>query len=205
MKIRAERAAREIGPEADPEHHRKVGADGRVYEISFTGADDQGGSCTGTVHVGVPFVFWKTPVDSGQKYNSLAPAPNRAPDCSDVRADKKILWPANHKLVTVSLFGLKDPDGDPTTLTITGVTQDEPISGLGDGDQSPDAAAGGAPNRVQVRAERSGRGNGRVYAISFTGADNQGGSCTGTVKVGVPLVPWLPPIDSGQKYNSFGP
>ncbi len=176
-----------------------------MYEISFTGADDQGGSCSGKVHVGVPFVPWKAPIDSGQKYNSLAPAPNRAPDCSDVRADKRLLWPPNHQLVTVSLFGLRDPDGDPTTLTITGVTQDEPLSGLGAGDQSPDAATSNSPNRVQIRAERNPSGNGRVYAIKFTGTDNQGASCTGTERVGVQVVPWLLPFDSGQKYNSFGP
>ncbi len=67
---------------------------------------------------------------------------NKAPDCSNVKADKTILWPPDHKLVPITLSGLTDPDGDPTTLTITGVTQDEPVDGLGDGDTSPDAVLG---------------------------------------------------------------
>jgi hypothetical protein len=37
-----------------------------------------------------------------------------------------------------------------------------------------------------LRAERSGKGNGRVYQVDFTADDGQGGSCTGSVNVGVP-------------------
>jgi hypothetical protein len=36
------------------------------------------------------------------------------------------------------------------TLTITGVAQDEPVSGLGGGDLSPDAQAGTQSNNVKV-------------------------------------------------------
>ena len=72
---------------------------------------------------------------------------NTPPDCSNVKPDKSILWPPDHKLVPITLSGLTDPDGDPTTLTITGVTQDEPVDGLGDGDTSPDAVLG--PHRTR--------------------------------------------------------
>jgi hypothetical protein len=138
----------------------------------------------------------------GIAYRQLA---NNPPDCSKVKPDRTALWPPNHKFQIISLSGLTDPDGDPTTLTITGVTQDEPINGLGDGDASPDAATAGSPSKVQIRAERSGKGDGRVYAINFTGADNRGGSCTGTVRVTVGHGAKGQPVDSGQKYNSFGP
>ncbi|GLH99380.1 hypothetical protein Pa4123_46560 [Phytohabitans aurantiacus] len=96
------------------------------------------------------------------------------------------LWPPNHKFVAVTLTGATDPDGDKTTLTITGVTQDEPLDGLGDGDTAPDAAVvAGRTDQVQLRAERSGTGDGRVYRISFTVSDGKD-RCTGTVYVGVP-------------------
>ena len=82
------------------------------------------------------------------------------------------------------VMGVTDPDGDSVTITVTGVTQDEPVNAKDDGNTSPDAViqAGAA----LVRAERSGTGNGRVYEISFKADDGKGGSCTGKVKVGVP-------------------
>ena len=81
MKIRAERASRDIGrrrgdagsDNADPDNKGKKRADGRVYEISFTGADDQGGSCSGTVHVGVPFFLWKAPSTRGRSTTRWRP------------------------------------------------------------------------------------------------------------------------------------
>jgi hypothetical protein len=133
-------------------------------------------------------------------------AANSPPDCSGVTASPDTLWPPNHKLQNITLSGLTDPDGDPTTLAITGVTQDEPINGLGDGDKSPDAVAGATSSQVMLRAERSGLGDGRVYEISFTGTDSFGATCSGTVTVSVPHSQnGDPAVDSGQLYDSFGP
>jgi hypothetical protein len=131
---------------------------------------------------------------------------NQAPDCSGVVADKTSLWPPNHKLQNIALSGLTDPDGDPVTLMITGVTQDEPVNGLEDGDTAPDAVAGATPSQVKLRAERSGLGDGRVYEIRFTGTDAVGATCTGRVRVSVPLSQnGDPAVNSGQLYDSFGP
>lgn len=82
---------------------------------------------------------------------------NEPPDCSGVTATPDHLWPPNHKLATITLSGLRDPEGGATTLTITGVTQDEPVNGPGDGDTAPDAVPGAVSDEVMVRAERSPR------------------------------------------------
>jgi hypothetical protein len=127
------------------------------------------------------------------------------PDCSHVTASPGALWPPNHRLVPVTLSGATDPDGDPLTLTVTGVTQDEPVDGVADGHTSPDAQIGPASDQVSVRAERSGQGDGRVYHIAFTVADGKGLTCTGTATVGVPHDQrGAPAVDSGQTYNSLG-
>jgi hypothetical protein len=55
---------------------------------------------------------------------------------------------------------------------------------------------------AQVRAERSGLGDGRVYTISFTGTDSFGAECTGEVKVGVPHDKKDIPVDGGPIYDS---
>ena len=116
------------------------------------------------------------------------------------------LWPPNHKLNAVRLRGGSDIDGDPVSIAVTGVTQDEPIDGLGDGDTSPDAVVGATPSEVLVRAERSGRGDGRVYVISYAVSDGHGGSCSGSWRVAVPHDQGKGSIavDSGQTFNSFG-
>jgi hypothetical protein len=133
---------------------------------------------------------------------------NSPPDCSTAAATPRALHPPNHNLRLVTLSGATDPDGDTVSLAITTVTQDEPLNGLGDGDTSPDARAATQPNKVLLRAERSGRGNGRVYRVSFTGSDGNGGSCAGTVTVGVPrsMGAGADPIDSAPpSLDSFGP
>jgi hypothetical protein len=133
---------------------------------------------------------------------------NSPPDCSTVSASPGRLWPPNHKLRLVRLGGATDPDGDAVVLTITAVTQDEALNGLGDGDTSPDANAGTHSNSARLRAERSGKGDGRVYRVSFAGSDGEGGSCSGTIKVGVPrsIGAGSTPIDSAPpSFDSLGP
>jgi hypothetical protein len=134
------------------------------------------------------------------------PPSNKPPVCSGASATPNVLWPPNHKLVTVTVGGVTDPDGDAVTITITGVTQDEALNGLGSGDTSPDAATGAQSNQVQLRAERAGTGDGRVYRIAFSASDGKDGTCTGTVKVSVPRdQSGSSAIDSGKTVNSFGP
>jgi hypothetical protein len=97
---------------------------------------------------------------------------NSPPDCSRVVADPDEIWPPDHRFVDVSVAGVTDPDGDPVTITITGIAQDEPLEGLGDGNTCPDADGIGTDIAV-VRAERSGTkktpGDGRVYHGCTTG------------------------------------
>lgn len=106
---------------------------------------------------------------------------NSPPDCGNATASLTGLWPPNHKLVPVEILGVLDPDGDPVTITVTGVTQDEPVVGAGSGNHCPDAVI--ENDRVMLRAERLGQGNGRVYEISFRAEDGNGGVCEGTVSV----------------------
>ena len=147
------------------------------------------------------------PGSAAAAYYEYCPPPNEPPDCSTVEASPTVLWPPNHELRLVTLSGGTDPDSDAVTLTVTAVTQDEPLNGSGDGNTAPDAEAGTFSNTVRLRAERSGTGDGRVYRISFTGSDGEGGTCSGTVTVGVPhdMGAGSTPIDSAPpSFDSFG-
>jgi len=175
-----------------------TGAAGAVVPFAFTATD----IVDGTVPVGcVPaggslFAIGVTPVTcvaTDAHHNSTTrtftvTVFNSAPVC-EAQPNVTSLWPPNHKFVTVTLTGGRDPEGNPVLLTIDSIFQDEPINGIADGDTAPDARKRGA-NKVDLRAERAGSpqvpGNGRVYYINFSGNDGRGGVCTGTVTVGVP-------------------
>jgi hypothetical protein len=105
---------------------------------------------------------------------------NQPPVCTAAFASPATIWPPNGKLVPVSIQGVTDPEGGPVTVAIDRITQDEPPSG-----GTPDATGLGTAT-AQLRADRTGGGDGRVYHVTFTAADTQGGTCTGTVNVCVP-------------------
>ncbi len=142
-------------------------------------------------------------VDDGQ----LASAPdtvtvtavNQAPVCNLATAQPDTLWSPNHSFSDITLQGITDADGDALTLTITSVTQDEPVDDIGDGSTAPDAIFGGAS--LQLRNERTGASNGRVYQVSFTANDGSD-SCSGSVTVTVPHDVTGIAVDDGQAYDS---
>ena len=131
---------------------------------------------------------------------------NNPPNCTFAVADPSQIWPPNHKLVPISIMGVEDPDGDPVAITITSITQDEPVFGIGSGDTAPDGFGVGTES-AKVRAERAGGGNSRVYQITFVAVDDKGAECAGAVITAVPhdqgantLI-----VNDGQIYVSTGP
>lgn len=157
-----------------------VGPGGRDLSFRLTVTDGYGGSASAIVTVHVQNV-------------------NDPPLASAARPTTSVLWPPNHGMVMVGITGVTDPDNN-ATITITGVTQDEPTNGLGDGDTAVDAVIN-PDGTVLLRAERSGKGDGRVYRITFTASDAEG-SADGAVTVTVPHSAKRPAVDSGQRFNS---
>lgn len=145
-----------------------------------------------------------TPPDLGAY--ELGPPPNAQPDCSQAAPSSGTLWPPNHQFVAIDVFGVTDPDGDAVTITIDTIYQDEPVNAPGSGNTSPDGQGIGS-STAEVRAERVGSGNGRVYHITFTAYDGNGGACSGTVLVGVPKSQGKKggPIDEGPLFDSTLP
>jgi Tol biopolymer transport system component len=132
---------------------------------------------------------------------SWQPLANTPPDCSSVTAAPNLLFPANRHFIDVTLSGGTDPDGDPITFAVSGVTQDEPVKGRGDSTR-PDARL--RADRLELRAERNPHGDGRVYRIAVTVSDGHGGSCSGTAKVSVPRQKQKHAVDSAPpNYDSF--
>jgi uncharacterized repeat protein (TIGR01451 family) len=102
------------------------------------------------------------------------------------------MWPPNHKYSTfrVTDFVTAVSDSCNTALgvgnvVIEKVTSDEPDNGGGDGDTANDMLIAADCKSVQLRSERNGSGDGRVYVITFKVSDGTNVTRK-TVKVIVP-------------------
>jgi K319L-like, PKD domain/FG-GAP repeat len=131
---------------------------------------------------------------------------NDPPNCAAATASLDLGWPPNHRMVPVSIQNVADPENNAVTITIDGVTQDEPVSGISNGDSSPDAVIqpSDPADSVLLRLERDATENGRVYVVYFTGSDGFE-SCNGTIMVSVPHSRNSGAVDDGQNHDSTLP
>jgi len=160
-----------------------VSADTQL-KFKLTVSDWPGSSSS--AYVCVTIINWHTP-----------------PNVANARPDVGVLWPPDHKMALLHIIGVTKPSDD--KIAITGVTQDEPTNGLGDGDTPIDATMqtnASGDDSVLLRAERAGNGNGRVYKVCFTIHDPEQ-DATGCVNVTVPKRK-KPDVarDSCQNYDS---
>ena len=110
---------------------------------------------------------------------------NTAPEINELFADPNILRPPNHKMipVTISVDVFDAYDAEPTCKIID-VTSDEAVEGEGDGNTSLDWQDTGDLT-LDLRSERSGQGDGRVYTITIECTDVSGNPSTQDVTVTV--------------------
>lgn len=108
-----------------------------------------------------------------------------APVLGNVTPSTATLWPPNHQMVAISINALATDAVGVASLKIVSVTSSEPDNGLGDGDTANDIQITG-PLTVSLRAERSGKGNGRTYTITVEARDAAGNATTKTTTVFVP-------------------
>jgi endo-1,4-beta-xylanase len=104
-----------------------------------------------------------------------------------------VLAPPNHQYDTFTIAGLVTQVSDSCSTglgiadaVITKVSSDEVVNGCGDGDTLDDILIAANCRSVQLRSERSGCGNGRVYTITIHVQDLAGNRTTTSIKVLVP-------------------
>ena len=160
-----------------------------TYSVTFSVADPTGRSASETIAITVANVVT-----------------NLGPICSAAYSGITEIWPPNHRMVPIDIFGVTDPDNDPINISIRQILQDEPTNTIGDANTWIDGGGIGSAAAL-IRAERSASkkvgGNGRVYEIFFEASDGRGKSCTGSVKVGVPHDQGHGhAVDDGKRYDS---
>ncbi|PWU21908.1 MAG: hypothetical protein C5B50_00515 [Verrucomicrobia bacterium] len=109
------------------------------------------------------------------------------PTIVSVSATPNVLWPPNHKWVTIHVSAVVTDPCDATTWKIISVASNEAVLGHGSGHTSPDWLITG-DHTVQVRSERAGNDkSGRIYTITIQATDVSGNvSAPATVTVTVP-------------------
>ncbi|OLC29659.1 MAG: hypothetical protein AUH28_17030 [Acidobacteria bacterium 13_1_40CM_56_16] len=105
------------------------------------------------------------------------------PVINNATVSQATLWPPTQKMVKITV-GYDHPGNCPSTCTLS-VSSNEPVDGPGDGHAAPDWVVVDSTH-VQLRAERSGTGNGRIYTITITCTNTAGQSSTATTTVRVP-------------------
>ena len=92
----------------------------------------------------------------------------------------------NHKMVPVLVtVSFSDNCDSSPSARIVAITSNEPVDGTGDGDTAPDWEITGDLT-VNLRAERSGSGDGRIYTITIQCTDANDNCTTQDVIVTVP-------------------
>lgn len=127
-----------------------------------------------------------TPVSSSVSVEMVDSTP---PVLSPV-ADKSVLWPPNHKMVGITIQANASDNSGVVHLSAV-VSCNEPANGPGDGNTDADWTEPVIDEEngiitLELRAERAGKGNGRVYTIEITATDQSGNSQTANLTVTVP-------------------
>jgi hypothetical protein len=100
------------------------------------------------------------------------------------------LWPPNHrwKTITAHIEVYDVCDADPQVY-LASIVSNEPENDVGDGNTEPDiqgAEIGTDDREFQLRAERAGPGDDRVYAVTYVAEDGSGNQTTAEDHVTVP-------------------
>ncbi|WP_391557503.1 OmpL47-type beta-barrel domain-containing protein [Robertmurraya sp.] len=115
---------------------------------------------------------------------------DKTPPSLNLTLDRTVLSPANHKMVSINaIVNVIESVSGLDSVVFTSITSNESSNQLGAGKTSADvqnADYGTNDTTFDLRVERSGKGEGRLYTITYTATDNAGNISTDTATVTVP-------------------
>jgi hypothetical protein len=107
------------------------------------------------------------------------------PIISNAAIEKTLLWPPDHRMETLKVnYSVSGSCGATVSCSLR-ASSSEPDNGLGDGDLPGDVAIID-PLTIALRAERSGTGVGRQYAVEIVCTDDAGNRSVQPLTVTVP-------------------
>jgi hypothetical protein len=160
---------------------------------------------TGSLSVGNHTVTVTTTGSCGSEMQSATLNVSSGTPVINLSTTSATMWPPNHQYQTFNVSDFVSSatagcgGGDITgSVVIQKVSSDEPENSSGaDGNTVNDIVIAANCKSVQLRRERDGNLNGRVYTITFKVTDSFGNTATATVKVSVPITNNGTAIDNG--------
>ncbi|MDQ0062999.1 hypothetical protein J2T14_005208 [Paenibacillus harenae] len=117
---------------------------------------------------------------------TFAAADNQAPTLQLI-VDKPVLKARGHQMETIQVTPQATDEGSGiASVTLLSITSSEPEDGEGDGNTASDiqgAEYGTSDFEFELRAERSGKGDGRIYTITYEAVDFAGNRTTANTTV----------------------
>jgi hypothetical protein len=96
--------------------------------------------------------------------------------------EPNVLWPANHKMVEIRpSWEVSDNCDEQTVVSLVSITIEDD-----DGGSSDDIVVDSNDSSIYLRAERGGKGTGRVYAITYQAVDDSNNVTVDSATVIVP-------------------
>jgi uncharacterized repeat protein (TIGR01451 family) len=165
-----------------------------------------------TFPVGVTTIVWTATDAAGNTStaNQTVTVIDNTPPVITLNGNNPSLWPPDHSYqtfaVTDFVASVSDNCGGVSVsdVVVEKATSDEVEDGDADGSTSNDIVIAANCRSVQLRSERSGSGDGRVYTITFRLTDTHGNVTRATANVVVPHNTGETPVDSGVHYTVNG-
>ena len=152
--------------------------------------------------------------DNANNSETITTTASNPPPIITLTTQPIILSPPNHNYSTVNVSDMVvsatdncDANVNLNSVVIAQVTSDEVQNAPGnsDGNTVNDVVIAANCKSVQLRAERDGNLNGRVYSVTVKVTDSSGNVTTAIRKVTVQLSPGAgAAVDSGPKYTING-
>jgi hypothetical protein len=158
-----------------------------TYSITGATTKTGTGSASGkTFNKGISVVTYSL-VDNPSKTCSfqVTVQDKETPVISNVSASPNSMWPPNHKMKDVFLNYTITDNCSKNIKPVISISSNEPQAGTDKDDIADDWKVIDAKH-VQLRAERDGKGNGRVYTITIEAKDYSGNKTEQKVEVTVP-------------------
>ncbi|MCH5375212.1 MAG: hypothetical protein JJ992_14670, partial [Planctomycetes bacterium] len=138
--------------------------------------------------LGTTTVTWTVTDGNGnasQCSSDVTVVDNTPPDIT-VNLNRYVLWPPNHKMADIhATVDVTDACCENPTFRLVSATSNEPDNGKGDGNTINDIVIV-SDTHLRLRSERSGKGEGRIYTLTYEVEDCAGNTTLAVAEVRVP-------------------
>jgi hypothetical protein len=137
-----------------------------VYTIDYRSTDNAGNS---------------------EQFNTKTIKLDKTAPTLNISLDKTTIWSPNHKMVPITAtINASDATSGIDLVMLTSISSNETLQSDDIQNANYNTPTTGTTDSFELRADRLGNGNGRVYTITYTATDKAGNVTTKSITVSVP-------------------